>query len=230
MKTSHHHPFYVLLFLLLCSYGSASSNSYNHLLLVYTWPNTFCLDRSVTCKKPVPQNFALHGLWPANKSGKSLVYCSKTGSISQALQKYERQLEICWSSLRRDFTNREFWQYQWNKHGTCVLPRMNVSRYLQVIIAQGRRFNLLRALLSQNIMPNGSSYPRSSVEAAILLETRGQKFYISCQNFRNGVLIKEIYICLDANGRKVIHCPYSNNPRGCGRSMKLVFPGPASRI
>ncbi|KAL0350913.1 UNVERIFIED_CONTAM: Aldose 1-epimerase [Sesamum radiatum] len=201
--------------------------TYEHL---YTWPNTFCLDRRVTCKKPVPQTFALHGLWPANKSGKSLVYCSKTGSISQALDKYERQLEVCWSSLRRDFTNREFWQYQWNKHGTCVLPSMNVLHYLQVIIAQGRRFNLLRALLSQNIMPNGSSYRRSSIEAAIGLETRGKKFYISCQNFRNGALIKEIYICLDANGHNIIHCPYSNNPRGCGRSMKLVFSGPASRL
>ncbi|KAL0450573.1 UNVERIFIED_CONTAM: Aldose 1-epimerase [Sesamum latifolium] len=166
----------------------------------------------------------------SNKSGKSLVYCSKTGNISQALVKYERQLEVCWSSLRRDFPNREFWQYQWNKHGTCTLPRMNVSRYLQVIISQGRRFNLSRALLSQNIMPNGSSYPRSSIEAAIGLETRGKKFYISCQNFRKGALIKEIYICLDANGRNVIHCPYSNNPRGCGRSKKLVFSGPAFRI
>ncbi|KAK4393086.1 Aldose 1-epimerase [Sesamum angolense] len=104
----------------------------------------------------------------SNKSGKSLVHCSKTGSISQA----------------------------------------------------GRRFNLLRALLSQNIMPNGSSYRRSSIEAAIGLETRGKKFYISCQNFRNGALIKEIYICLDANGHNIIHCPYSNNPRGCG-TLKL---------
>ncbi|KAL0332053.1 UNVERIFIED_CONTAM: Aldose 1-epimerase [Sesamum calycinum] len=150
----------------------------------------------------------------SNKSGKSLVY----------VQRLEAYLRL------RDFTNREFWQYQWNKHGTCMLPSMNVLHYLQVIIAQGRRFNLLRALLSQNIMPNGSSYRRSSIEAAIGLETRGKKFYISCQNFRNGALIKEIYICLDANGHNIIHCPYSNNPRGCGRSMKLVFSGPASRL
>ncbi|KAK6129235.1 hypothetical protein DH2020_036944 [Rehmannia glutinosa] len=233
MKKPNNPPFLLLfLFLSLCSASNVSNAVlYNHLQLVYTWPHTFCLDRRVSCKKPVPQNFVLHGLWPAHdKVGKNLIYCSKSGSISWALNKYEKQLTTSWPSLRRDLTNKQFWQYQWDKHGTCVLPRMNVLRYLQLIITLQPKFDLLRALSTNDIKPNGSSYPRKIVEDAIRHEIGGRDFYMSCQNLRNVDLIKEIYVCLDYSGHRVISCPTSNNPRGCGRNKNLVFTAAKSRM
>lgn len=91
MKTSyhHHHPF--LLLVLLLSFSPApnarrrSNGAYDHLELVYTWPNTFCLNKTAACKTPVPQNFILHGLWPADRTGKTLVYCDKPENISWAV-------------------------------------------------------------------------------------------------------------------------------------------------
>lgn len=104
------------------------------------------------------------------------------------------------------------------------MPRMNVVQYLQLIIALKSRFNLLNSLTANKIKPNYSSYRRSKVEVAIAQETQGQHFYISCLNLRKRTLIKEVHICLDLNGQKVVSCPSNNDPRGCGRNQYLVFP------
>ncbi|PIN01192.1 Ribonuclease T(2) [Handroanthus impetiginosus] len=233
MKTYHYPPF-LLFYLVISTFSAlgpdASNSLYNHLQLVYLWPSTFCLDRNMVCKKPVAQNFVLHGLWPADRAGNSLVYCSRTGSISRALTKYERQLAACWPSLSRHTTNRQFWQYQWDKHGTCVLPRMNVLHYLQLMISRQGKFNLLRALTSNNIKPNGSSYPRCIIEAAIRQEIGTRNLHMSCLNFRTRLFIKEVYMHLDVSGHKVVSCPISNKTRGCGRSVNLVFSAAASRV
>ncbi|CAA0828433.1 Ribonuclease 2 [Striga hermonthica] len=108
MKKPDNILFLCLLLLCFCSAWSIRKTSYDHFQLVYTWPNTFCLDRNVTCNKPVPQNFVIHGLWPADKSGKPLTHCYKTGSISSAISKYERQLAHSWPSLRTDLMNTNF--------------------------------------------------------------------------------------------------------------------------
>ncbi|GFP79250.1 ribonuclease 1, partial [Phtheirospermum japonicum] len=146
------------------------------------------------------------------------------------LSKVEKQLAHSWPSIRRDLTNRQFWQYQWDKHGTCVLPRMNVLNYLQLIITQQRKFDLLRALATNNIKPNGSSYSRKNVETAIRQGIGGNNFYISCQSFKSGAFIREVYICLDSSGHKVISCPSNNHQRGCGRNKNLVLSAAATRI
>ncbi|GER35806.1 ribonuclease [Striga asiatica] len=150
-----------LLCFLLCLFSASGirAASYDHLQLVYAWPNTFCLDRNVACKNPVPQKFVLHGLWPSDKSGKPLAYCHKTANVSWALSKYEKQLSSSWPSLRRDLTNMKFWQYQWEKHRTCALSRMNVLGYLQLIITTQRNLDPLMALRANNIKPNGYRTP-----------------------------------------------------------------------
>ncbi|KAL7100861.1 hypothetical protein ACP275_08G021200 [Erythranthe tilingii] len=239
MKTSYYPSVFLLLRLLVillsfCIASDARVGSYDHLVLVYIWPNTFCSNKRVDCKTPVPQNFTVHGLWPADKTGKTLVYCNKSGSISSALSKYEKQLANSWPSLRRDLANRELWEYQWEKHGACVLPKMTVLQYLQVIITQARRFDFVRTLKKNGIITtNGStSYSRKMVEASIREEIGGRHFYMSCRKSRNGVLmIKEIYVCLDRN--TVVSCPYSNNQRGCGgggKNINIVFTAASSRI
>lgn len=122
--------------------------------------------------------------------------------------------------------NGDFWQQQWDKHGICAVPRMTTYKYLQVIILQKRRFDLVRALKTNNIHPNGSSYPRKTVEAAVAQVTGGRTFYISCQSS----MIREIYICLDGDGQYLVSCPISHRVRGCGgggRKTDLVFPGAA---
>ncbi|KAL8044033.1 hypothetical protein ABFS82_08G021200 [Erythranthe guttata] len=243
MKTSYYPSVFLLCLLVIllsfCIASDARAGSYDHLVLVYIWPNAFCSNKRVHCKTPVPQNFTVHGLWPTDKTGKTLVYCNKSGSISSALSKYEKQLANAWPSLRRDLANRELWQYQWEKHGTCVLPKMTVLQYLQVIITQARRFDFVRALKKNGITTNGAlSYSRKTVEASIREEIGGRHFYISCQKSRKGVLvIKEIYICLDGN--TVISCPYIDNQRGCGgggggggggKNISLGFTAASSRI
>ncbi|GER50476.1 3-dehydroquinate synthase [Striga asiatica] len=223
----------VFFLLCLCSAWSLRKTSYDHFQLVHTWPNTFCLDRNITCKKPVPQNFVIHGLWPADKSGKPLTHCYKTGSICSDISKYKRQLAHSWPSIRADLTNANFWQYQWDKHGSCALSRMTVHDYLQLITTTQRKLDLLRALTSNNIKPNNGSllYTVKAIEAAVKREIGARHFYVSCRVLKGRVFLREIYICLDGNGKKIVSCPIRYHQTGCGKDKNLVFPASdASRM
>ncbi|CAA0828432.1 Unknown protein [Striga hermonthica] len=110
---------------------------------------------------------------------------------------------------------------------------MNVHNYLQLIITTQQMLDLLRALTSNNIKPNNGSLLNTvkSIEAAVKRGIGARHFYVSCRVLKGRVFLREIFICLDGNGKKIVSCPIRYHSTGCGKDKNLVFPASdASRM
>ncbi|GFZ17432.1 hypothetical protein Acr_26g0007020 [Actinidia rufa] len=104
--------------------------SYTVIQMVMSWPPTYCKTGN-PCKawSEIRKNFGLHGLWPADANGDSVIDCRGTSiptfSSPDALKAYlsstpklVTDLSTYWPSIiQSERAGYPFWQGQWNKHG-----------------------------------------------------------------------------------------------------------------
>ncbi|KAH7621951.1 hypothetical protein Ndes2526B_g02772 [Nannochloris sp. 'desiccata'] len=250
-------PFSYFVLILFCK-ASADSSSFPYirqpallrdgdpgfdmLLLVRTWPPTFCeqlREQREECTAPPLQEFTLHGLWPEYSSGGWPQYCStvekKDGegydSVNGELSKKitttssygsddsdDRKIRCEWPSFHGSTLN--FWDHEWDKHGTCAAPLLgNRTEFFQTVVNLHDQFNLNRLFHSHRLWPVGNSQGIfDSTEAAHAVEQAwGVKPRLACHKGS----LAEVWICLDLD-LKAIECPGKVKPgQMCGNQFRM---------
>jgi len=214
---------------------------------VQQWPATYCHwagSRSDYCCSPQKGNavpeFSIHGLWPTNYQGRSpqnccygnknSVYCRQQFNPKK-VPGLEDKLNWYWASIRYTGSqcltkaNFEFWRHEWEKHGTC--SRLYWKQYFQNTISLRKRedINLLEALKTAGIKPNGNDYKLTDIEDAIQQST-GKHPRIRCNKNREGKSqLFEVFVCVELHAYKLMDCPPSQiYPLNHCDPNRVVFP------
>ncbi|KAI7995374.1 Ribonuclease 3 [Camellia lanceoleosa] len=200
---------------------------YNQFQLVQAWILTFCKKYS-GCFPNLTPNFTLHGLWPATRTGNSLLNCGKSRKdsyIRPETTALAGPLASAWPSIIIGRTDSQLWQYEWDKHGTCCLSRITKMDYFLSVIRERNKMDLLSILGNANIVPRSDvSYTKLDFENVLTQFTGvGNSIYVSCYALNNThVQLFEIYTCLNYFATQVIPCPVSTQQRGCTGSIVFL--------
>ncbi|CAK7357180.1 unnamed protein product [Dovyalis caffra] len=181
--------------------------------LVLTWPFGYCsgTQRGLCKMNPLPQDMTIHGIWPVDSAGNSILSCKKAQDLTAVFNDKTLQDNLLdhWPSLTGLISNiksqRDFWSYEYNKHGNCQSKM--AKDYFWAGISLKQHTSIFQALKDANIMP-GQHYKRADFEKAIKAKVGTSDICLRCLKNQNGdFLLKEIYLCIDAQATKVIPCP-----------------------
>ncbi|KAL7186334.1 hypothetical protein ACSBR2_028138 [Camellia fascicularis] len=200
--------------------------TYDQFQLVQAWIPTFCKKYS-GCFPNLAQNFTLHGLWPATRTGNSVLYCGKGQDhyIGRETTALAVPLASAWPSIILGTKDSQLWQYEWDKHEICCLSRMTKMDYFLSVIRERNKMDLLSILSDANIVLHSDvSYTKLDFENALTQFTGvGNSIYVSCYALNNThVQLFEIYTCLNYLATQVIPCPVSTKQRGCTGSIVFL--------
>ncbi|XP_057760719.1 ribonuclease 3-like [Arachis stenosperma] len=123
------------------------------------------------------------------------------------------QLEIDWPNLNDQSLNGQFWEAQWNKHGTCSLNNFKQLQYFSLAIGIKNKLDILRMLENAGIRPNATvTYNYIDIVRAIKAEIGPFEPELYCgMPHNNVVLLLEVRVCRDAMGATYISCVNNNN-------------------
>ena len=132
------------------------------------------------------------------------------------------KLALNWPNLNG--VDLHFWQFEWEKHGTCSEQKFGKLHYFNQALSIYRKTNLLDILKKAEIVPDEKEhYNTTSVIDAIHEYTQHdpqlQCYVDSAQN--NVSVIYEISVCLTANATSYTSCP---NPHGSCLAQQVLFP------
>lgn len=110
------------------------------------------------------KNFNIHGLWPSGSAQDSCYYpdtCTNQqldfNSIDKTTLAY---MDKYWNSLYKN--TEDFIEHEWTKHGTCFSG--DVTTFFKTAVANHQRYNPVRALAQNNIVPsNDQGYSASEM-------------------------------------------------------------------
>lgn len=218
---------------------------FDMLLLVRTWPPTFCeqlREQREECTAPPLQEFTLHGLWPEYSSGGWPQYCSTTieenlenaAEINESSRKtmstrittdgntdfadFDRKSRCEWPSF--DGSTQNFWDHEWDKHGTCAEPLLgNRSEFFKTVLNLHDQFNVNRLFQSQGLWPVGNSQGmfESSEAARVVQQAWGVVPRLACHKGS----LSEVWLCLDLD-LNLIKCPAKVKPgQMCGAQFRM---------
>ncbi|XP_048769271.2 uncharacterized protein LOC125675574 [Ostrea edulis] len=137
---------YVLLFMMFvwdCDKGQVAANDFDHFILAFQWPVTFC--ENTKCGIPLPHYWTIHGFWPSKSDGSPVQDCSKVNFDEQQIPKETRShMDRIWPDLLGSGVHSQFWSRQWKKHGTCadVPGTRTVEGYFTKAIELANRYNI----------------------------------------------------------------------------------------
>lgn len=211
--------------LLFAASASALSQDFDFFYFVQQWPGSYC-DTEQSCCYPTtgkpPADFGIHGLWPNYNDGSYPSNCDPNSPFdpSQVSDLLSR-LQSEWPTLScpsNDGLN--FWSHEWQKHGTCSESVLDQNSYFQTALDLKNQVNLLQALTSAGIEPNGDSYSLASIKDAIK-EGVGYTPFVECNVDTSGHgQLYQIYLCVDNTGSNLIECPVF--PHGkCGSQIEF---------
>ena len=112
------------------------------------------------------------------------------------------ELRIHWTNVRANTPEDNFWEHEWNKHGTCamVLPEVNSElKYFQTGLDFNKRFDIKGMLSDSNIVPGNQYKPDQIIEA--LKKNLGVNPGLQCvyDHEIHEHLLYQINVCLDKN-------------------------------
>ncbi|KAB8070788.1 ribonuclease T2-like protein [Aspergillus leporis] len=144
-------------------------------------------------------SWTLHGLWPDNCDGSYGQYCDKSreySNITAILQEQGRTellsyMNTYWPNYEGE--NEEFWEHEWNKHGTCIntiepscykdySPQKEVGDYLEKAVNLFKGLDTYKALADAGITPGSKTYKKSEILSALAKIHDGHEPYISCES------------------------------------------------
>nr|BAA24017.1 ribonuclease [Nicotiana alata] len=195
-----------LMFVLFILFLSLSPvyGTFDQLQLVLTWPPSFCHGKPCT---RIPKNFTIHGLWPDEQHG-MLNDCGETFTKLREPRE-KKELDDRWPDLKRSRSDAQdvqsFWEYEYNKHGTCCTELYDQAAYFDLAKNLKDKFDLLRNLKNEGIIP-GSTYTVDEIAEAIRAVTQAYP-NLNCVGDPQKILeLSEIGICFDRGATKVITC------------------------
>lgn len=145
------------------------------------------------------------------------------------LNQLQTQLKLEWPNVING-NDTEFWEYEWNKHGTCSISTYTQLPYFQRALSIKTQINLLNVLQNSGIVPdNTNPYDISRVVSAIKGGNNNLEPALMCTPpTRRSPLpyLKEIKLCLFPNGSTYMNCPAANRIINCNNNNKnqLLFP------
>ncbi|XP_054779683.1 ribonuclease MC-like [Prosopis cineraria] len=178
---------------------------FDYFLLALQWPNTFCKTQPMgkpPCNPnpPTQQDFTIHGLWPQFNSGKAPANCRPAPDMTpDDLRKFEQDLLAYWPDLHdaNDFDkSMRFWQYEWNKHGTCSSNKFSTQQYLKITIDLAKNYAqpILSKMRAAGINPDAATpHDETNIQNAVK-DATGQS------------LLQEIRLCVEDDGVTLFDC------------------------
>ena len=107
-------------------------NQYDSYIFSIVWPPSSCFNNNsddefcfnITTNLNIINNFTIHGLWPAYKSGRYPETCNKDKKINITFEDedYKKRLSLLWPQLHTSEEN--IWSNEYNKYGYCYIKRI----------------------------------------------------------------------------------------------------------
>ncbi|KAI4328446.1 hypothetical protein L6164_020801 [Bauhinia variegata] len=215
----------VSILLLQCLSVLCAAQDFDFFYFVQQWPGSYC-DTKQSCCYPTTGkpavDFGIHGLWPNYNSGSYPSNCDSSNPFKQSeISDLITNLQRNWPTLACPSGNGiQFWTHEWEKHGTCSESELRQHDYFAAALNLKQKANLLQALTSAGINPDGSSYSLSSIKGAIQ-DSIGFTPYIECNVDASGnSQLYQVYLCVDTSGSDFIDCPVF--PHGkCGTQIEF---------
>ncbi|KAM7251261.1 hypothetical protein ACFE04_023144 [Oxalis oulophora] len=201
------------------------AHSYDFFYVVQQWPGSYC-DTSQSCCYPTTgkptADFGVHGLWPNNDDGSYPSNCDADSPFDESkVQDLIPSMQQNWPTLACPSGDGiQFWSHEWEKHGTCSESALDQHGYFEAALGFKSQTNLLKALTSAGINPDGSSYTINQIKDAIK-EGTGFTPFIECNKDESGnSQLYQVYLCVDKSGANLIQCP--TFPHGkCGSQIEF---------
>ncbi|KAM0940055.1 putative ribonuclease T(2) [Dioscorea sansibarensis] len=120
-------------------------------------------------------------------------------------------LYLYWSDLSCPCNNGlQNWEKTWCTYGRC--SSLNQHNYIQTALNISARANLVEVFKVNDIEPSSStSYKLRDIETA-LMANLGLSTHVECVNsgalWWKTTLLSKIHICVSANGKSIIGCPF----------------------
>lgn len=75
-------------------------------------------------------NYTIHGLWIDYYNRSYPQFCNNLPFNLNELKHLRNDLDVKWKSCYGNKeASEEFWKHEWDKHGTCFYPKMNLTYY-----------------------------------------------------------------------------------------------------
>ncbi|PVH65301.1 hypothetical protein PAHAL_2G456800 [Panicum hallii] len=161
--------------------------------------------------------------WTSLKLSHGSASVMATRPSNAQIKGMEADLRRSWGTLScksKDAT--DFWSHEWSRHGTC--SGMGQHAYFRSALDLKARLDLTGALLDAGIVPSDEAeYCLDRVRAAVAAATGGAApmLELECnRSARNETQLYQVYVCVDPDGRTLVHCPLPAQ-RGCTDMIKF---------
>eukprot|EP01134_Creolimax_fragrantissima_P001503 CFRG1503T1 len=203
--------------------------SWDYMLLVMTWPETFC-EETYSCRIPTKvKGFSLHGLWPERLDGTWPQYCPGPRFSKLSMLKLLPRLLRLWANMLPKRPMYSFWEHEWTRHGKCAIqnnPRMTTQHsYFKHALDLFKKYDPLKVWQKA-----GMSLPSNSNQFSIesLITTYKNNFgvapVIACGHQRKDHdYIDQVTVCIDKM-LQIQECPMDIKRRSCPHGSNLLLP------
>lgn len=197
------------------SRGCISDWTVSYLMLTIQWGPGVCYKNLVPCAIAPKPEFTIHGLWPTKKDKDSPCYCcnDKEFRPNKLQQRLYTDMIKSWPS----FTNRPneaFWNYQWNKHGSCAnkVGLDTAEKYFAFAMSKFNHLQLNKLIKDNGIVPGNDKQYETRMILELLRQKHGADVNISCYYDHNKgkSYLVELFACYNAQYRPV-DCPTVSN-------------------
>ncbi|CAK9135482.1 unnamed protein product [Ilex paraguariensis] len=202
------------------------SQNFDFYYIVQMWPGSYCDTRQSCCYpktgKPA-EDFSIHGLWPNYNDGKYPQNCDRGNYFDESkISDLSSRLVKDWPTLACPSGDGfKFWEHEWEKHGTCSESILDQHSYFQSALDLKNKANLIQALNTAGIKPDGKFYSVESIKEAIK-DSVGYEPYIDCNVDTSGNhQLYQVYLCVNASGTDFIECPVFPHGRRCGSEIEF---------
>lgn len=175
--------------------------------------------------------FTVHGLWPNKFTGWHPANCNQRDpdyefekeNVSEAVQ---NEMNCEWQSYKNNTTNEGFWEWEWEKHGTCALIFFKTwgdfdspqDAYFTTTMELNNQYDLNDLFID---VPKPNTGLNVWDVRKLFEDTWNVSPWISCQKTTQ---IFEIYMCFNGTTLEPIDCRGGGNGTVCSSSSMLMLP------
>ncbi|KAL6271386.1 hypothetical protein ACE6H2_028297 [Prunus campanulata] len=200
--------------------GNMSCNAagqYDYFKFVQESPFAFCkYGKGINrCNiLPLPRIFTIHGLWPSNFTNRHEpcvgAQFSRDVMNEASNDDLRADLQLSWRSFKSRWSNMDFWEYEYNKHGKCSDHKFSQTQYFDRARSLWKQYKA-HTLFSNRSLEPGKSYRLTDLEQAIQSFINSSKPLLRCkqiteQNATKQYLL-EVVICFDDRAINPVNCP-----------------------
>ena len=188
-------------------------SEFDYYSLVLTWPYGHC--RQHPCKDGFQDNkFLIHGLWPTRIDGKHPRHCSK----STLLISDETKARLDPLMRSDHYSNEEFWQHEWLKHGSCIFD--NPEDYFQKTLELYEQFTPEKIMKKFGFKPAEKQFIHYNTIQSYFKRNIEPRCYKENKDY----YLTELVICFDEDFKQM-NCPKKHvrqkNKQKCGDKFYL---------